>query len=187
LSQFIEEALRDRLEVKLVQQEIVATKASRKVAIGNILPNGQISFGWDRQVNFPPEPTINRLYLMGSFPLPVFDRQQGELARLKATLGNLDLELRSQQNIIRGQVDLAYRKVVNARENMRKYQDSVIAQSQKVADLGRLSYQLGQTDITSALNAQQANIQTRNQYLNEVMNYEQAFTDLEQSVGHILQ
>jgi cobalt-zinc-cadmium efflux system outer membrane protein len=187
LSQYIADAFQNRLEIKLINQEIVATAANKKLAIGNILPNGQVSFGWDRQLNFAPEPTLNRLYLMGSFPIPVLDRQQGELARLKATASNLNYELLSQHNIIRGQVALAYRKVVNARENMRKYQQSVIAQSEKVAELGRLSYQLGQTDITSALNAQQVNIQVRNLYLTEVMNYEQAFTDLEQAVGHVLQ
>jgi len=63
----------------------------------------------------------------------------------------------------------------------------VIAQSEKVAELGRLSYRLGQTDITSALNAQQANIQVRNTYLTQIMNYEQSYTELEQAVGHVIQ
>ena len=187
LSEYVNDALKDRLELKLVKQEIVTNNANRKLTISNILPNGQISTGWDKQLNPPPDKTLNRMYLMGSFPMPIFDRQQGELARLKATGRNLNYDLTSQQNIIRGQVDLAYRKVVNAREIMRRYQEGIIAQSQKVAELGRLSYQLGQTDITSALSAQQANIQVRNAYLAQVMNYEQGFTDLEQAVGHILQ
>jgi cobalt-zinc-cadmium efflux system outer membrane protein len=186
-AQFIDEALRNRLELKLVKQEIKATEANRRLTKGNVFPTGQLAFGYDRQVNFPPEATLNRMYLMGSFPLPITDFQQGEFARLKATMHNLNLELLAQENIVRGQVALAYRKVFNARENMRRYQDSVLAQSQKVSELGRQSYQLGQTDITSALNAQQASIQVRNLYLTEVMNYELAFTDLEQSVGHILQ
>jgi len=105
------------------------------------------------------------MYLMGSFPVPLTDRQQGELARLKATMHSFNLELVSQENIVRGQVALAYRKVLNARENIRRYQDSVLDQSKKVAELGRESYKLGQTDITSALTAQQANIQVRNLYL----------------------
>ncbi len=186
LAEYLKDALRDRLELKLVKKQILANDANRKLTIGNILPNGQISTGWDRQRN-PPENPTNRMYLMGSFPVPIFDRQQGELARLRATERNLNFELLSQQNIIRGQVQLAYRKVVNARETMRRYQESIIAQSEKVAALGRLSYQLGQTDITSALNAQQANIQVRTAYLAQIMNYEQGFTELEQAVGHVLQ
>lgn len=187
LSQYVDDALKDRLELKLIRAQILTNKANRKVAIGNIIPNGQLSVGWDKQINHGADPTLNRMYLTGSFPVPILDRQQGELARLRATERNLNYDLLSQQNIIRGQVDMAYRKVVNAREIMRRYQQSIIASSQKVAELGRLSYELGQTDITSALNAQQANIQVRNAYLAQVMNYEQGFTDLEQAVGHILQ
>lgn len=187
LSDYTKIALNDRLEIKLIKQQIVANHANRRVAIGNILPNGQISIGWDKQINPFPESTLNRTYLMGSFPVPIFDRQQGVLAQLRATERSLRYDLGSQQNIIRGQVDLAYRKVVNAREVMRRYQQRIIAQSQKVAELGRISYQLGQTDITSALSSQQANIQVRNTYLAQVMNYEQGFTDLEQAVGHVLQ
>jgi len=187
LAQYIESGINDRLETKIIRQEIVATKAGRKLAKGNIVPTGQMAFGYDRQVNALPEPNYNRLYLMGSFPIPVFDRQQGEIARLNATLTQLNMELSSQQNIIRGQIALAYRKVLNARENIRKYQASVLSQSDKVASLGRLSYKLGQTDITSALNAQQSNIQVRNQYLNEVLNYQLAFTELEQATGRMLQ
>lgn len=187
LSQFIAEALRDRLELKLLNQQIVATRANKRVAVGNIFPDPQVAFGYDRQVNPAPDPNVVKMFLTASLPLPILDRQQGILARLRATLRQLDAQSNAQKNIVRGQVALAYRRLVNARENIRRYQDSVLAQSEKVAELGRLSYKLGQTDITSALTAQQSNIQVRNVYLNEVLNYQQAFTDLEQSVGHILQ
>jgi len=185
-SQYIADAMKNRLEIKFVNQEIKAAAATRSVVRGNILPDGQISVGYDRQLNSPPETNKNKAYLMGSFPIPIFDHQQGELARLRATIEQLNSELIAQRNIIRGEVALAYRKVLNSRENIRKYQEIVLGQSEKVAELGRLSYRLGQTDITAALTAQQSNIQVRNQYLIEVLNYQQAFTDLEQAIGHTL-
>ena len=185
-SQYIADAMKNRLEIKLVSQQIKAAGAARSVAKGNIIPDGQVSFGYDRQLNPLPEVNKNSFYMMGSFPMPIFDRQQGELARLRATIQQLNYERVAQQNVVRGQVALAYRKVLNARENIRRYQESVLAQSEKVAELGRLSYRLGQTDITAALTAQQSNIQVRNQYLIEVLYYQLAFTDLEQATGHIL-
>ncbi len=186
LSQFIERAENDRLEIKIVKQEIAAAYAARKLTIGNIIPNGQLAFGYDRQLNYTPEPNLNRMYLMGSFPIPIFDRQQGELARLKATVDQLKLEQIGQQNIVKGQVSLAYRKLNNARENIRKFQETLLGQSEHVSELGILSYKLGQTDITAALTAQQTRIQVKNLYLNEVLNYQQSFTDLEQAVGRVL-
>ena len=186
LSQYIDDAIRNRLEIKIVKQEIVTNKSNLNNAIGNIIPNGALMVGKDTQFNPPDNPTARRDYIQGSFPLPILDLQQGEIARLKATGKQLGFELVSQENVVRGQVALAYRKLVNTRENIRKYQDGVIAKSERVAELGRVSYKLGQTDITAALTAQQANIQIRNLYLTEILNYQQAFTDLEQAVGHLL-
>jgi outer membrane protein TolC len=59
----------------------------------------------------------------------------------------------------------------------------VLADSNEVARLSRRSYEVGQSDINSTLLAQQANIQIRSQYLDAVMQYQQAYTDLEQACG----
>jgi outer membrane protein TolC len=42
---------------------------------------------------------------------------------------------------------------------------------------------VGQSDISDTLIAQQQNIQVRKDYLDAVSNYQQAYTDLEQSIG----
>jgi outer membrane protein TolC len=67
------------------------------------------------------------------------------------------------------------------------YQDHVLSDSLEVARLAQRSYEVGQSDITSTLAAQQANVQIRSQYLDAVRDYQQAFTDLEQAVGEPLQ
>jgi hypothetical protein len=43
-----------------------------------------------------------------------------------------------------------------------------------------------QTDITTTMAAQQANVQTQIAYLDAVRNYQLAMTDLEQAVGEPL-
>lgn len=70
---------------------------------------------------------------------------------------------------------------------MRVYQEHVLADSYEVARLARRSYEVGQSDITSTLQAQQANVQIRSQYLDAVTSYAQSFTELEQSCGTPLQ
>ena len=52
--------------------------------------------------------------------------------------------------------------------------------------MARRGYEVGQNDITSTLAAQQANVQIKAAYLDAVRAYQQAFTDLEQAVGHPL-
>src|SRR5262249_19212234 len=116
-SQFIADAMQNRLEIRIVKQSMKSAIAQRKEAVGNIWPNGQLAVGYDRQNNFAPEKDFIKWYIMASQPVPLFDHQQGELARLRATLRQLKFEQGSQENIVRSEVALAYRKVWNAREN----------------------------------------------------------------------
>ena len=55
--------------------------------------------------------------------------------------------------------------------------------SAEVARLARRSYEVGQSDITATLAAQQANFQVRQAYLDAVSSYQGSFTDLEQAIG----
>ena len=50
--------------------------------------------------------------------------------------------------------------------------------------MARRGYEVGQTDLTATLAAQQANVQTKAAYLEAVRNYQQSLTDLEQAIGH---
>jgi outer membrane protein TolC len=52
--------------------------------------------------------------------------------------------------------------------------------------MAKRGYEFGQNDITSTIAAQQANVQTRVNYLDAVRTYQQSLTDLEQAIGHPL-
>jgi outer membrane protein, heavy metal efflux system len=188
LSDYVNMAVANRLEFKVIAQSIEVNKMELKLAYANIVPNSQMSLGRSIVTNGPGNPNTVGVYMTGQFPLPgMFNVNQGEIKRVSATIRQFRVELEAQKNTITGQVDMAYRRLVNARETMRNYQQRILPASENVAHLAQLSYKNGQSDITAALTAQQTNIQVRNQYLNAVMTYETAYTDLEQAVGKILQ
>jgi outer membrane protein, heavy metal efflux system len=187
LSEYVNMAIANRLEFKVLAQSIEVNKTELKLAYANIVPNSQVSVGRSIVVG-PDIPRTVGVYMTGQFPLPgVFNVNQGEIKRVSATIRQFRNESEAQKNVITGQVDMAYRRLVNARETMRNYQQRILPASENVTRLAQISYKNGQSDITAALTAQQTNIQVRNQYLNAVMTYETAYTDLEQAVGKILQ
>jgi len=106
---------------------------------------------------------------------------------LRATIRQYYQQRTAQQNQINAEVSSAYNNLLAARERIRTYESHVLQDSEEVARLARRSYEVGQSDITSTLAAQQANVQVRSQYLDAVQAYQQAFTDLEQAVGEPLQ
>ncbi len=187
LKDYVDMALANRLEFKVIAQAINVNKTGLKLAYANILPNSQISAGRSIVTNGSGQPNTVGVYMTGQFPLPVLNVNQGEIKRISAIIRQFRFEQEAQKNMISGQVDIAYRKLINARETMRNYQNRILAASENVTHLAQLSYQNGQSDITAALTAQQSNIQIRNQYLNNVMAYELAYTELEQAVGKVLQ
>jgi outer membrane protein TolC len=182
----IDKAIQNRLDIKAIAQSVRVNEMALKNAIGNILPTPVFTFGHSITGNPPTGPRLQGYHVTANLESPILDRQQGNIARFKATIKSLKTDLAAQKNTAIGEVCDAYQRLVIAREKIRVYQESVLDQSSKVARMGRLSYEAGQSDITSALNAQQANIQVRSQYLDTVLDYQLAFTDLEQAVNEPL-
>jgi outer membrane protein TolC len=192
-------AKQNRLELKVLARAIDTAKAQLKVAYGEILPNPTLGAG-SSVVNGPPldpsqiEPgsilpkNVFHGYFIQVFqPLPIFDLNQGDISKYRATIRALNAQVTSQENVIQQEVSAAYQRVLAARQRISTYQQKLLNDSNEVARLARRSYEVGQSDITSTLLTQQANIQIRNQYLDAVNSYQQAFTDLEQSIGTVLQ
>lgn len=187
MQDLLQMALANRLELKLIKQNIAVAKAQLYNTYGNIIPNPTVATGRSITGNPPTGPKLNGFFVTLNFEMPVLSFQQGEIARLKATIRQYYKQYQAQENQVTAEVAAAYNNLVAARERIRVYQDHVLADSLEVARLAQRSYEVGQSDITSTLAAQQANVQIRSQYLDAVSAYQQAFTDLEQAVGEPLQ
>lgn len=183
LQYYVSLALQNRLELKSLNQQLKVNSANMKNAVANIMPNPQVTYGQSVSGNPPAGPKLRANFFTLNLEAPISNMNQGDLAKYKAIGKQLGYEIGSQKNIIQSDVVVAYNNVLTARERIRVYQEHVLADSNEVARLSRRSYEVGQSDINSTLLAQQANIQIRNLYLDAVMQYQQAYTDLEQACG----
>jgi cobalt-zinc-cadmium efflux system outer membrane protein len=183
VTDFISEAMENRLELKINDAQIRLTKAQLLNAAGNIIPNPSVAFGSSTETNLPSGPKLNGLYTTINAEIPLYTFSQGDIARLKATLRQFKAQEAAIRNQIIADVTSAYNNLITARNRIQTYQDHVLADSAEVARLARRSYEVGQSDITATLAAQQANVQVRQAYLDAVSSYQQSFTDLERSIG----
>ncbi len=187
LRDYLAIALDNRLELKSLDQQIKLNKVNLMGAYGNSIPNASIVLGKSTQGNVPVGPKITAVFFTLNTPMTMTNFNQGSITQYKAIARQLKLQVDSQKNIITSQVSAAYQNLIAAREKLRVYQEHILADSFEVARLARRSYEVGQSSITSTLQAQQNNVQTRSQYLEAVMTYTRAFTDLEQACGKPLQ
>lgn len=194
LDQLVSKAYDHRLEIKIVDQSIQSNQANLKLSYGNILPTPAIGVG-SSVVNGPglsPDATamtknnFHGFFFQTFVDLPVFNFQQGDISKYRSTIAQLRAERMTQRNIVEQDVVQAYQALIVQRRKIQTYQDKALSRSAEIARLVQKSYQVGETDITSALQAQQANVQIRNDYLDAIKAYELAYTDLEQSIGTTL-
>jgi cobalt-zinc-cadmium efflux system outer membrane protein len=187
LRDILQLAQANRLELKMITQQISIAQAQLYNAVGNIIPDPVLATGQSIAGNPPTGPKLFGFYMIMNFEVPLFTFSQGDILRLKATIRQYYRQYHSQENQIASEVSAAYNNLTAARERIRVYQQHVLKDSLEVANLARLSYQVGESDITSTMVAQQGNMQIRQQYLDAITAYQQAFTDLEQAVGEPLQ
>jgi outer membrane protein, heavy metal efflux system len=183
LGYFVSTALQNRWELKVIKQQLTLTKTQLRVTYGNVIPDEPFSIGQSRAGNPSIGPMVKGFYIVAPIEILIYNFQQGDLARLKATARQFYLQYDGQRNQVVADVSSAYKNLAAARERIRTYRDHVLDDSAEVARLARRSYEVGQSDITSTIQAQQANILIRSQYLDAISSYQQAYTDLEQSIG----
>lgn len=184
LETIVNDGLKHRLDLKVVEQRLAVTKTGVRSSLASIFPNTQFNIGNSFSGNPPTGPATRGFFVGVTQEVPVFNFQQGELARLKAVRAQLIRELGATKNVVTEEVIVAYQQLAAARERVELFQSKILPTSDRVAKMARRGYEVGQNDITSTLAAQQANIQTKTSYLEAVRIYQQSLTDLEQAIGH---
>jgi cobalt-zinc-cadmium efflux system outer membrane protein len=187
LKEFIDRALQNRLELKSLALQVKVNKSNLKGAYGNTIPDPNFAYGKSTEGNPPNGPKLTAVFMTLVAPFPFSDYNQGPIYRFRAMQNQLKYQIASQQNQVISDVSSAYNNLLAARKRIRLYQDRLLLDSNEVARLARRSYEVGQSDITSTLQAQQLNVLTRSVYLDGVNSYATAFADLEFSVGKPLQ
>lgn len=176
-------AVKHRYELKSLDRQIALNKAQLRNAYGNIVPSPQFWTGSSVTGNPPSGPKLSAYYFGVNVPSNITSFQQGDIAKYKAVARQLRYQTGALKNVIMSEVSSAYNNVLAARQKLRIYQEHVLADSYEVARLARRSYEVGQSDITSTIQAQQQNVQIRTQYLEAIQLYQQAFTELERACG----
>ncbi len=172
-----------RPDFKSAQQQTYVAGQQLRLAKAQRTPDLQLSGGYLFTSLDDPNQNTRGLYLGATVNLPIFYQQQGEVAQAKATIE----QSVEQQNVVRSQIAVdvrtAYEALLVAREKIRKYQSRLLPDSREVLALAEESYQVGKTNLASAIAVEQADQQNRSAYVDAITAYQSAYADLEKAVG----
>lgn len=164
---------------KIAQQEKIE-QSQRALLQAQRIPNLNLQFGADfnspRNFRYGPRGQIN-------MDLPVFSRNQGEIAESSATLIALEDQAAATRRAVDGRVEQAYYEL-DAREAQAKlYNETLVPAAAHLESMAEESYQAGKANILSVLDAQRNVQQVRQAYLQSLFAVQQAFAQLEETVG----
>ncbi|RSZ30187.1 MULTISPECIES: TolC family protein [unclassified Variovorax] len=145
-------------------------------------PMGRSSFDGDGKET-PGSPVSRTLAVEVAIPLPFSRLQKGEVIQAESAVTQAMLGLRAAELKTDAEVRASYAQFLAARENLRRYRESVLADSDKVLSGMRLSYRNGQASLLEFLAAQRSADDAYLAYLQAQADLVTATVQLQLSVG----
>ncbi|HEY6348651.1 MAG TPA: TolC family protein [Candidatus Angelobacter sp.] len=123
----------------------------------------------------------------GSFffniPLPVFNRNQGEIARTRFAVSQANFTATAAEETVRTDVRNAYESVQDSAEIVDLYRSGYLDQSRESRDITEFSYRQGASPLLDFLDAERSYRATQLAYRQALATYMLALETLRQAVG----
>lgn len=169
-------------EIARIHQESKVRQSQTSLLKADRIPNLGLEFGVD--FNSPGQGGF-REGARGqvSMELPLFSRNQGEIAQSIANQQVLDAELASAQRATDARVESAYYDLEARLAEVQLYRDSILPSSKHLEEMSEESYRSGKANILTVLGAQRDVQQVERDYLSGLFAVQSAFAQLEEGVG----
>ena len=172
-------ALTSRPDLKAAQQTLDQARTNYKLAVAN--GTSDPTFGFDASHQAAPLNTY--IGFSVSFPLRIFDRNQGEKARTNLDVGRSQKLLDANEVAVLHDVDSAVATLDSTLSLLRPYKQKYLQESEDVRSTISYSYEHGAASLLDFLNAQNDYRTTKLAYLNLIGSYQSAANQLNLAVG----
>jgi outer membrane protein, heavy metal efflux system len=178
LQEFRQIALDTRPDLRAAVQAVERARTDHRLAIanGSTDPTFGLDFGRD-----PPIPAFFGVSV--SFPVRIFDRNQGEKARTQLDIGKNERLVEATRLQVFSDVDSAYATLQSSLILLRPYKARYLQQAVRVRETISFSYQHGGASLLDFLQAQQDYRGIQLSYLNLVGSYLNSANQLNFAVG----
>lgn len=180
LRRLIDRALANRPQLRVLSAQLGVSEAEKRLAEAQRAPDLTLGLGprFERE-----EADRLGVAVRVALTLPLWYRQEGQIARAEAQglqlLGERDALARQAT----AEVQSAYERILAAREQLDAFEETLLPGAREVEQISRLAYERGKSDLTVSINAQTAGILARQRYHRAVLDYQVALADLERAVG----
>ncbi len=180
LADLLARAAQQSPELQHLAQELKVEQSRESLLRAERVPDVGLQLGVD--LNAPHDYRVGPRGQI-TVVLPVFARNQGEIAQAEATERELDASLEATRRSVAGNVEAAYFELHARRTQVELYRDTLLPSGRKLEDLAEQSYSAGKSDILYVLAAQHDVQQLKSDYLDSLYALQAAYAELEEIVG----
>jgi outer membrane protein, heavy metal efflux system len=171
------QALRERPDYKAAQLGVTAAQSQIQLAKANSKVDVTGTYNIDHVAG---ETTAS---IFASFPLAIFDRNQGEIARTKYALTQSQEQQQSASDAVLSDVANAYAAVRSNDEVVQLYTSGYLKQAQDSRDISQYAYKRGAASLLDYLDAERSYRAIQLAYRQSLASYMTSIEQLKEAVG----
>jgi cobalt-zinc-cadmium efflux system outer membrane protein len=170
-------ALSLRPDLQAAQRGVTAQQSQIGLAKANAKQDLNVTFDYTH-VNAS---NVGAFYF--SIPMPIFNRNQGEVARNYFVLTQTQFQEKAAEQQVMTDVKNGYETLLNNRDVVQLYDNGYIQQAQQSLDIAQFAYQHGAASLLDFLDAERSYRATELSYRQALASYMTAMEQLRQAVG----
>lgn len=170
-------ALASRPDLRAAQQGVTAARSQYQLA----LANGKRDFSSIFQYSHVSGQNTGDLLF--SMEIPIFDRNQGEIARTRYAINQFDETARETEETVLTDIRNAYEGLQTNQKIVQLYVNGYLKQSQDSRDISAYAYQRGAASLLDFLDAERSYRATQLAYRQALAAYMVSLEQLKQAVG----
>jgi len=173
-------AFQSNPDLQSVRQKAAIEQARANLLRAERIPDFSAGIGAD--FNNPGSYTAG---LRGQFSMaiPIFSRNQGEIAQSVATQHQIGRQLLAQQKTIESEVQAAVLEFSARASQVKIFHDNLVPAAKRLAAMAEDSYKAGQSSILTVIDARRNTNQVQGEFLDSLLAAHAAFAALEEAVG----
>jgi cobalt-zinc-cadmium efflux system outer membrane protein len=176
-------ALERRPDVRAARTEQARSVADLRLQLANGTIDYTVSGEYHRQQS--PGAGGNAAAAFLSVPLPIFNRNQGEIARARVEAQQQERSVAAIEATVAGEVESAYAQSVSARQIVQRVEGDMLTRAREVRATTEYSYRRGEASLVEFLDAVRAFNDTMQSYNDARAEYARSLYALDSTSGQV--
>ena len=183
LEEFRNTALEARPDLQAAVQNVELARIAHQLAVANGSTDPTFSLWWSHNPSFSNPFANETIGGSISFPIRIFDRNQGEKAKTQIDIGRNERLRDANEALVFSDVDSAYFTMLQQLNLLKPYKAKYLPLATSVRDKMSFSYRNGGASLLDYLDAEKSYRDTRLAYLNLIGSYLTAAAQMNMAAG----